>query len=149
MAVDWENGQLTEDEEGQLEVIRALPPSACDAADLLSTSSLRRSGLLDLIPEGKKLSASCFECRACVWSGTDPRARQLLEKLLKKGAGVSGLGPKVPIPSRARNEVVAPVAPVGQSVSRTSRQPREHDQGKRPMVEEGEPLVTKRVRTEE
>ncbi|CAL9016689.1 unnamed protein product, partial [Prunus brigantina] len=70
--VDWESGELSEDEEGQLEVIRALEASARDATELLSHSSLSASGLLDPITEGK--------------------ARQLLEKLLKKGPGPSGLG---------------------------------------------------------
>ncbi|CAL8991184.1 unnamed protein product [Prunus brigantina] len=54
--VDWESGELSEDEEGQLEVIRSLEASARDAADLLSQSSLSASGLLDPIPEGKSLA---------------------------------------------------------------------------------------------
>lgn len=59
MAVDWESEELSEDEEGQLEVIRALPPSACDTAEVLSSSSLRESGFLDPILEGKAFSVSC------------------------------------------------------------------------------------------
>ncbi|CAL9025158.1 unnamed protein product [Prunus brigantina] len=45
-------GELTEDEEGQLEVIRALEASARDATELLSHSSLSASGLLDPVTEG-------------------------------------------------------------------------------------------------
>ncbi|CAL9022417.1 unnamed protein product, partial [Prunus brigantina] len=49
------SGELTEDEEGQLEVIRALEASARDATELLSHSSLSASGLLDPVTEGKSL----------------------------------------------------------------------------------------------
>ncbi|CAL9025778.1 unnamed protein product, partial [Prunus brigantina] len=76
--VDWESGELSEDEEGQLEVIRSLEASARDAAELLSHSSLSASGLLDPITEAMGIDRN------------DPRARQLLEKLLKKGPGPSG-----------------------------------------------------------
>ncbi|CAL9016087.1 unnamed protein product, partial [Prunus brigantina] len=72
------SGELSEDEEGQLEVIRSLEASARDAAELLSHSSLSASGLLDPITEAMGIDRN------------DPRARQLLEKLLKKGPGPSG-----------------------------------------------------------
>lgn len=55
VAVDWEGGELSEDEEGQVEVIRALPPKDRDAPELLSVGSLRESGMLDPIPEGTML----------------------------------------------------------------------------------------------
>ncbi|KAI5334951.1 hypothetical protein L3X38_025084 [Prunus dulcis] len=77
MAVDWESEELSEDEEGQLEVIRALPP----------TMGIDRN---------------------------DPKARQLLERLLKKGTIASVSGRRVPPQTHARNEVVAPIVPVGQ-----------------------------------
>ncbi|VVA41641.1 Hypothetical predicted protein [Prunus dulcis] len=102
MAVDWESEELSEDEEGQLEVIRALPPSALDAAEVLSSSSLRKSGLLDPIPEPMGVDRN------------DPKARQLLERLLKKGTIASVSGRTVPPKTHARNEVVALVVTVGQ-----------------------------------
>lgn len=58
--MDWESRELSEDEDGQLEVIHTFPPSARNVTELLSTSSWRRSGLLDLIPEGKVFSVSCL-----------------------------------------------------------------------------------------
>lgn len=48
--MDWEGSELSEDEEGQLEVIRALPLKDRDVTELLSVSSLREFGLWDLIP---------------------------------------------------------------------------------------------------
>ncbi|CAB4309127.1 unnamed protein product [Prunus armeniaca] len=112
-----ESGELSEDEEGQLEVIHALPPSARNAVKLLSINSFRKSGLLDPIPEAMGIDMN------------DPKARQLLEKLLKKGAGASGSRPRAKVRSRVR--------------------PKGYDSGKGPMSEEEEPPVTKRPRHEE
>ncbi|CAB4316408.1 unnamed protein product [Prunus armeniaca] len=98
MAVDWESGELSEGEEGQLEVIHALAPSARDAAELLSISSLRRFGLLYPIWKG------CTDTLCCVAMGinrNDLKAQQLLEKFLKKGARLSP-------PARSKNEAVEP-----------------------------------------
>ncbi|CAL8168123.1 unnamed protein product [Prunus armeniaca] len=89
MAVDWESGELSEGEEGQLEVIHALAPSARDAAELLSISSLRRFGLLYPILEAMGINRN------------DLKAQQLLEKFLKKGARLSP-------PARSKNEAVEP-----------------------------------------
>lgn len=44
----------------------------------------------------------------------DPKAWQLLERLLKKGAGSLVSGQRVPPQTYARNEAVALVMPVGQ-----------------------------------
>lgn len=66
----------------------------------------------------------------------DPKARQLLEKMLKKEVGASGSRPRLP-PLVREAESRSPLRPQGQ------------DRRKRPMREEGEPLLTKRPRTEE
>lgn len=79
-------------------------------------------------------------CVAMSVDRNDPKARQLLEKLLKKG---------VPPSPRARDEVVVPIASVGQAEGRSPVRARGQDCGKRPMAEEGEPLLTKRPRTKE
>ncbi|PQQ16699.1 hypothetical protein Pyn_35197 [Prunus yedoensis var. nudiflora] len=99
--VDWEGGELSEDEEGQLEVIHALPPKDRDATKLLSASFLRESGLLDLIPEAM---------------GVDRNDSRALEKLLKKGARASSSSPRRQKPPiRGRNEGVSLAAPTGQA----------------------------------
>ncbi|PQQ05383.1 hypothetical protein Pyn_00889 [Prunus yedoensis var. nudiflora] len=79
VTVDWEGGDLSEDEEGQLEVIRALLLKDRDVTELLLVSSLRESGLRDLIPEGSMDAMGVDR--------NDPRA---LEMLLAKGVGASG-----------------------------------------------------------
>ncbi|PQQ03174.1 hypothetical protein Pyn_39278 [Prunus yedoensis var. nudiflora] len=105
--VDWEGSELSEDEEGQLEVIRALPPKDHNATKLLLASFLRESGLLDLIPE-----VGAF-CAAMGVDRNDPRA---LEKLLKKGARASSSGPRRQMPPvQGRNEGVPLAAPAGQA----------------------------------
>ncbi|CAL9006366.1 unnamed protein product [Prunus brigantina] len=134
--VDWESGELSEDEEGQLEVIRALEASARDATELLSHSSLSASGLLDPITEAMGIDRN------------DPRARQLLEKLLKKGTGASGSGRKEPPPARPAREV-AVVAPTPIAEARSPGLGRGQDRGKRPAGEEREAPRAKRPRVEE
>ncbi|CAB4286052.1 unnamed protein product [Prunus armeniaca] len=130
MAVDWESGELSEGEEGQLEVIHALAPSARDAAELLSISSLRRFGLLYPILEAMGINRN------------DLKAQQLLEKFLKKGARLSP-------PARSKNEAVEPVASMGQAEGRSLCNRGGRIVGKRPLSEEGVPPMSKRPRTEE
>ncbi|CAL9002350.1 unnamed protein product [Prunus brigantina] len=134
--MDWESGELSEDEEGQLEVIRALEASARDATELLSHSSLSASGLLDPITEAMGIDRN------------DPRARQLLERLLKKGSGASGSGPKGQPPARPAREG-APVMPTPNTEARSPGRGRGQDRGKRPVGEEREAPGAKRPRVEE
>ncbi|CAB4283261.1 unnamed protein product [Prunus armeniaca] len=92
-----------------------------------------------------------MECGCGVAMGidrNDPRARQLLEKLLKKGTGASGSGSKVLAPARLAGEV----APVGLTPNVEARSPgraRGQDRGKRPAGEEREATRAKRPRVEE
>lgn len=60
VAVDWEVGELSEDEEGQLEVVWALPPKERDTTELLSETSLKESGLWDPIPQGNMVMFFIF-----------------------------------------------------------------------------------------
>ncbi|CAB4313674.1 unnamed protein product [Prunus armeniaca] len=102
----------------------------------MSPSSLRASGLLDPIPEAMGIDRN------------DPRARQLLEKLLKKGTGASGSGSKVLAPARLAGEV-APVGPTPNVEARSPGRARGQDRGKRPAGEEREATRAKRPRVEE
>ncbi|CAL9030032.1 unnamed protein product [Prunus brigantina] len=76
----------------------------------------------------------------------DPRARQLLEKLLKKGPGPSGSVRTGPPPVHPVREVVVPTPTVE---ARSLGMGRGQDRGKRPVGEERDAPGAKRPRVEE
>lgn len=79
----------------------------------------------------------------------DSKARQLLEKLLRKGSGVvaSGATRLVP-PARARNEGEGSAVPAARAEAQSQLRPRGQDRGKRPIGEGESPTTAKRARVE-
>ncbi|CAL9003696.1 unnamed protein product, partial [Prunus brigantina] len=132
-----DNGELTEDEEGQLEVIRALEASARDATELLSHSSLSASGLLDPVTEAMGIDRN------------DPRAtRQLLERLLKKGPGASRSGPKGSPPARPAGEGAPVVSAPSGEVRRNREEAGKRDAEVKAAVDRAKRMTDESTRKE-